>query len=253
MDLINNIKNKKELSGLDNYIVEKALNKVVRGNDFNLENLRKKEIKEIVKLTRKELRLLSGSFRKHSRHGMVNLTDIAGLLSLHSSTRERLSFYTELKNRVNNLNIKSILDLGCGLNPIALADKSVVYYASDINNADLDLVKSFFSENKVKGKTFIFDLRDIWDKHKELPSADLCILFKVMDVIEKKGHKLAEKVIQLINAKYFLVSFSTKTLSGRPMNHPQRGWIERMLDRLGYPYEMFKSKNEIFYLVKKLP
>jgi len=61
----------------------------------------------------------------------------------------------------------------------------------------------------------------------------------------------AEKIIRKIPSQYLLISFSTKTLSGRPMNHPQRGWIEQLTKRLGYGFEIIKSKNEIFYLIKK--
>ena len=141
------------------------------------------------------------------------------------------------------------MDIGCGTNPIHLADREIVYYATDINEGNLKEVKEHFEKNNISGKVFFYDLRKI--KSKDLPNADLCLILKVFDVLEKRGHKLAEKIISSIQCKYFLISFPTKTLSGKPMNHPQRGWIELLLNRLGFQFKIIKSKNEIFYLAEK--
>ena len=54
----------------------------------------------------------------------------------------------ELKEIIKKLNPKSILDLGCGINPLALAEKGVKYYASDINSEDLNIVREFFKNYK---------------------------------------------------------------------------------------------------------
>ena len=173
---------------------------------------------------------------------------IQELLDTHTSTKERLEDYQSLKDKITPLQVNSILDLGCGINPIALASKEINYSATDINEDDLKLIKIYFKTNKIQGEVFTYDLRAL---KNPLPKADLCLLLKVFDVLETKGHKLAEKIINFIQCKYILISFSTKTLSGKPMNHPQRGWIERLLKRLNYKYECFKTKNEIFYLVNK--
>ena len=88
-----------------------------------------------------------------------------------------------------------------------------------------------------------------------LPSADLCLMFKVVDVLEseKKGHKYSEEVIKLLAEKcgFVVFSFATRTVSGRSMNFPQRGWIERMLTRIGLKYKMLEFESEIFYVISK--
>jgi hypothetical protein len=251
--LLNKIKEKKELSGLDNSIVLVALEKQIRKGHFNLSILKKKDIKKLVKLTRNDLRITVGSFNVNFSSSKLDISKVSSeeLISLHTSTRERILLYPWLKEFIKKLDVNSILDLGCGLNPLALASKDYVYYASDINGENISLVNNFFKHNNLKGKAFIFDLRNIKKDRALLPSADLCLLLKVFDVIEKRGHKLAEEIITSLDCKYFLISFSTKTLSGKPMNHPQRGWIERMLSRLGYSYKIIKEKNEIFYLFEK--
>jgi len=245
-ELIEKVKQKKELFGLSDRIVRESLQKHLGSK----KDLRKSEAKLIVKLTRAELRLLSGQFQASQKERVTLLKEnkIQELLETHSSTKERLEFYPQIKKLIASLKIKSILDLGCGLNPLALANKSITYYAADIKQSELTLIKSYFKSKGIKGKTFFYDLRKI---KPNLPKADLCLLLKVFDVIEKRGHKLAEKIINSIDCKYFLISFPTKTLSGKPMRHPQRGWIEQLLNRLEFQFKSLRSPNEIFYLAKK--
>ena len=169
-------------------------------------------------------------------------------MQTHTSTSERLDFYPKLKKIIYELEPNSILDLGCGLNPLTLSKKGIKYYASDIKEDELEMVKKFFKRNKIEGKTFIQDLRrDI----SNLPEADLCIIFKVLDVIEKKSHKFSEKILRTVKCKYFLVSFATKKLSGKSMKSPRRIWFEKILEKLNYSYKKFSSDNEIFYLCAK--
>ncbi|MDO8564149.1 MAG: hypothetical protein Q7R87_04020 [Nanoarchaeota archaeon] len=245
------VKEKKELSGLANSIVEEAIKSYFSKNNIKKSNFSEKEKKLVIKEVRSNLRRLSGRFQNTSslQQELLESGKIEDLLKTHSSAEERIADYPFLKGKISPLHIKSILDLGCGLNPIALASKGIKYYATDINQNDLDLVKEYFNMNNISGEAFLYDLRNL---NSPLPKADLCLILKVFDVLEERGHKLAEKIIKFIQCKYLLVSFSTKTLSGKPMNHPQRGWIEQLLKRLNYSYESFKTKNEIFYLIKKL-
>ncbi|MEI6849641.1 MAG: hypothetical protein WCK29_01255, partial [archaeon] len=176
---------------------------------------------------------------------------IEELLETHNSTKERLADYPIIKDLILKLNPKSILDLGCGLNPLALLDtiKNMEYYASDINENDLELINKYFRLNNIKGKAFVYDLRTIGSE--KLPCADLCIIFKVLDIIEKKGHRLAEKILSSVDSKQFLVSFATRKLSNKPMNRPKRGWFEYLLKRLNYSFEILELGNEVIYIIKK--
>ena len=253
-DIFNQIKAKKELRGISDSVVLDAFSEVLRKNSLKQSDialLKKAEIKLLVKETRAQLRRYSGRFYSgtQERKSLLDYDKMQDLLDTHSSTKERKDFYPQLKSIIKNLKIGAVLDLGCGLNPIALAEKEIKYYAFDINEEDLEIVNDFFNKKEIQGYAKAYDLRKI--KPGDLPNADLCLIFKVFDILENKGHKLAEKIILSVNCRYILASFPTKTLSGRAMNHPQRGWIERLLIRLGFPFEITKSKNEIFYLIEK--
>lgn len=247
--LIKEIKEKRELSGLSNEIVKYCLESRLEKYKIAPEKLTKQDSRLIIKEVRAELRFLSGQYQKSlkNRPKLFKKNNLIGLLNTHSSTSERLEYYSIIKDKINNLGIKSILDLGCGLNPIALASPNIIYFASDIKEDELSLIAQFFKENEIKGETFVFDLKK---PLSNLPKTDLCILFKVLDVIDKK-HKLSEKIILSLPSKYILVSFSTKKLSGKPMNHPQRKWFEKVLIRNHLRFEAFSIPNEIFYLIKR--
>lgn len=86
---------------------------------------------------------------------------------------------------------------------------------------------------------------------KKLPVVDLCFLLKVSDCFDSTNHKPTEELIKTIKAKTILLSFSKKTVSGKMMNHPGRGWVDRMLKRLDYSFEEYHIENEIIYVIKK--
>jgi SAM-dependent methyltransferase len=244
------IKQKKELSGIDDSIVSELVQKYLEKNRIPLENLKESYLKIIVKDIRSNLRDYAGRFQIgwKDRYKLLEKGDINSLLKTHSSTSERIAFYPRLKELISRLKARSILDLGCGINPIALASPGVVYYASDINGEELKLIEKFFEKNNIKGKTFVCDLANV--NSCNLPEADICLILKVFDILGKNDYLLAEKVISRIKSKYLLISFSTKTLSGKPMNKPRRIWLEKLLEKLNYSFEIIKSDNEIFYLSK---
>src|SRR3989339_427150 len=226
--IIIKIKEKKELSGISDILVLELLEKKLSRYRVDLSQIKKADLKIIVKEVRAELREYSGRFKLPEKKTdiLIESNNKEGLLNSHLSTRERLDFYPKLKEFLFPLHITSILDLGCALNPIALSSKDIHYYASDIDTDNLDIVKRYFEKNNFPGETFVFDLRNI--DSSVLPKADLCILFK-----------------------YFLVSFATKKISGKSMKFPERHWFELMLSRLGLKFETIHSSNEIFYFIKK--
>ena len=237
-ELVKKVKSKKELAGVPANIVSKEAELYLRKERLSLSSINEKDSKIIVSAIRSSLRRMTGQFALIGK----------GEEPEHKSSRERKKLYPLLKNILHELKVKSILDLGCGLNPIHLSSKDIFYYAYDINESDLAIVKNHLSKNKFIGETKNYDLRD---SEEPLPQTDLCLILKVFDIIETKGHKIAERVLNKVNSNYILISFPTKTLSGRAMNHPQRGWIERLLFRLKFNYIAFKGENEVFYLASR--
>ena len=253
MSIINKIKNKKELQGITNSIVEQTLKKYLKKKRLKIKDLNDKDKKIVIKEIRAELRDYVGRFQIKSNKKGIKLLEqnkIRSILETHSSTKERLLHYKKLKSIIKKINPKSILDLACGLNPIATSNfnHQTIYYASDINEEDLNLVRLYFKKNKIKGKTFIFDIKK--NNIKYLPKVDLCFILKTLDIL-KINSKQIENLLKNLKCKYIIVSFSTKTLSGKKMKHIRRPWLERILTNLTYSFNIFKTDNEIFYLISK--
>ena len=245
-ELIKLVKRKKEFSGLPNELISNFLEFYLK--KINFEKISKHDAKIIIKEIRAQLRYSVGQYQTGSknREKLLEENKITELLKTHSSTAERMDFYPTLKKLIKKLNVKSVLDLGCGLNPIALASNEIKYHASDIREDELFLVRKFFKKNKIVGKVFVCDLKNL---QKKLPKADLCLILKVFDIIDDKNHETPEKIVQEVPCEKMLVSFPSKKLSGKQMNHPRRFWFEKILYKLNYNFETFHSDNEIFYLI----
>ena len=183
-----------------------------------------------------------------------NLEAHKNLLNTHRSTKERLDIYEDLYRKLPEFN--SILDLACGLNPFSLLFLKILnfkYYAYDLECQELNLIKEYFKTIKNNFSEFDFEVKEI-NLFEETPKikTDLAFIFKFFDLLETRNqYKLAEKIISEINSNHIIVSFSTRTLSGKLMNHPNRKWFELMLERLDLKFKIFKYENEIFYFIEK--
>lgn len=264
-EIIKKIKEKKELKNIDDEYIFGIIKKILKTNKkyekaFEEKRTRSKEYKEIIKKAREKLRLEYGMFAEKLENREKILAEkgrsmTEQLLKLHQSTAERLEIYPHIYQKIFSITGKpnSILDLGCGMNPASypyMKLKNVFYYASELNKKDCEFLDKYFKAMKIKGKAFAIDLKRP-SLLKTLKPVDVCFLFKVLDTIEKKGHKLAEEIIKTVKARFIVASFATHKLGGKPMKYAYRGWLERMLERLGYKFKIIKEKNEIFYLIEK--
>lgn len=238
--LIALIKKKPELKGVADEFVMSLIKKEQAKHRLPV-NLSKKEVKLFVQSIRAQLRLHVGRFQPR---GVSRARDST---SHHLSTHERAPHYAFLKELVQEVHPRSILDLGCGRNPLELATKDVTYYACDINEDDVKAVRAFFQARHISGEAFVADVAT----KKEFPAADLVLMLKLLDIIETKGHKRAEWLITQVQYKHAIVSFPTVKISGRRMNRPRRIWFEKMLARLDYPYTVRETENELFYCIAK--
>ncbi len=274
--IMNYIKKKKSLKSISDQLIEEELSNVLKQNprlvNF-IEKEKSKEFKKVIKLVRSKLHIIYGTFQKKDKkkfkkyfsvleEALKNQKDIIkahkDILSTSVSSKERLDFYEELYKSIFEITGKpeSILDLGCGFNPFSYPFMNINelnYYAYDINEEDCKFLNDYFNliskYTKLKGKAEVLNLKDL-SLIQKLPETDICFLFKALDPLEQKGHKFSEQLISLIKSKWIIVSFSTKTISGKQMKHPYRGWIERMLNRINLKFKVLRFPNEFFYIIK---
>ena len=245
-DIIQEIKKKEELKNLEESFIKERINDYLKKHSINLETLdeRSSSYKDLFKTVRKKCFDVYGLFKQKSKD----------TLQEHISSKERLEFYPKIYQDIFSITgkPKTILDLGCGLNPLSYKhlECKPTYYASELSKEDCKVIEYFFKENKIKGECFAFDL--LSEDYSKLPEADICFLFKVLESLESVKKNISKEILQKINAKWIIVSFSKKSITGRPIKKKGRSWLMRMLKELGYEYQILDIGEEIFYVIKKI-
>ncbi len=266
------IKKKKELIYLDSNYILKEIKKYLLQNKKvaiiinEVDKLEKNaDIKKLVKFVRDKAHDVYGMFQSASIRKREELlkglkfNDIekhVALLKTHISTKERININTELYTKIFSMTKKpsSILDLGCGLNPLTLPFmnlKKVEYIASDFNQLDMDFLTQYFGvlPATINGVAIKLDLLNDYDKVKNY-NVDVCFLFKVLDSLEGIQKNISYEIIKNIKAKWIVVSFPMKTLSGKKVLKLQkRNWFEKICNRYEYSFETFEMGDEMFYII----
>lgn len=278
--ILNYVKKNKKYSSLSDEIIEDEIMLYFRQNHKSInfvENDKSEKFNRIVKEIRARLHKVYSSFDigKDKRGKYLEELKFAletnginskeyyhvheKILSTSVSSKERLKDYLTLYENIFAITGKpsKIVDLGSGINPLSFCYMDidrVDYHAYEIDDKDVGFLNDYFALMKkysgLRGKAEIVNLLKIENINK-IPSSDVCFMFKLVDILDKKGHKLSEELIKKVKARWVVVSFSTKTVSGKKMNYPERGWIERMLDRIGYRFDKINLDNEMFYLIQK--
>jgi len=298
-EIVKRIKTKKELSSvLDSIIINEIrtfsylnyskLKKAMSKADTLSEFTKSVYFKDCIKFCRSRLRKKAGLYlksmdeKKISEISKFEDNEIKKILLAHKSSFERYEYYPKIYDQIfqklnkksfsSSQNVFTILDLGCGLNPLSYLFfeeklfKTSNYLALDIDKRALKIVNIFFKQKSLNGKTFHMDVSEL-TKQKYLTgrtakkeimtrktndfSCDLVFVFKLLELIEKKGHKNSERLITSLDAKMIVASFPKKTISGKSMKVIKKPWLERMLNRLNYAFETFEIPTEIFYLIYK--
>jgi len=267
--ILQKVKAHKKYKSISDEVVIEEIKKYLKLNP-NITSIDRQLIKDI----RKELHLSYASFQtkkksqrqKYLAQMRENLDNklTEKLLLITLSTKERLHDYKKLYKQIFKITStpKTIIDLGCGLNPVSypymnLTNKKLKYYAYDIDTDDMDFLNDYFTIMKkhgLDGKASILNLKNK-SKVSKLPKADIIFLFKVIDILDKSenNHKPSEALIKTIipKTKFIVASFATRTITRRKMNYPNRKWFELMLKRNNLQFTTIKTDNEIYYIVSR--
>ena len=200
--LIIDIAKKKELHTLPLEVIKTNLDTILKGNPKLAKSAlheKSKNYKQLIKLTREQLRRNYGLFRSQ------NITSISSkiefyfqnpslqllqeILTSHQSTKERLPLYPQLYHEIFKITGEPhhIIDLACGLNPLSIAyfnkkiNKSktnkfqnnspsstphiVTYHAYDINTVEIGILNEYFHHVKKN----ILPLKDSPKQNKDSP------------------------------------------------------------------------------------
>lgn len=226
---------------------------------FQEELGKRKTIKEADKQTRARLHQITGAFlgagELKAAEGLLDRYadgDAAALpdaLKLHASTRERLPVMAALYERVFCVAGKPgmVLDLACGLNPLYLGSIGCRVRGIDIHIGANELVNRWASRCgwDVSASTLDLTMRPT------LPEAGLALAQKLLPVLEQQRKGSALELLRAIPARHILVSFPTRTLSGRGVGMEQN--YARWFEGLSFPHRMLDSftlGSELCYLLE---
>jgi 16S rRNA (guanine(1405)-N(7))-methyltransferase len=165
------------------------------------------------------------------------------LLGLHSSTRERLPILSRFYEGIFAITGQpaSVLDLGCGLNPLALPwmglSAGTPYVALDIDADRICFLNRYLA---LAGRAPSARCQDILSQPPG-DAADLAFLLKMSPTLERQEPGSTQRLVEGLRVARVVVSFAVRSLGGQERgmrNHYQhrfqemaatRGWLVRAL------------------------
>lgn len=184
---------------------------------------------DAVKRVKRRLHQAVGAFRGTVADG--------GDMRSHASTRERLpyldAFYADIWAITGVPD--SILDLGCGLNPLALGWMGLApdarYVAVDVDDRLLATVRAHLEDSGHPHEARTMDLVT------QVPDdeADVALLLKLVTTLDRQDPHAAARLLRGLRARHAVVSFTTRSLGGRGkgMERTNRERMERLVNDAG--------------------
>jgi 16S rRNA (guanine(1405)-N(7))-methyltransferase len=177
------------------------------------------------------------------------------ILSLHSSTRERLELLETLYPALFAVTgvPGRLLDLGCGLHPFALPwmglPPHTEYHAWEIDARMVDLANRLLGVLRRRGAAVCRDVL------AEAPAegADVAFLLKMIPCLEQQERGCGTRLLRGLNAAFVVVSFPTRTIGGRDKGMSSRyaAAMERILSDLPWPATRIQHVQETFFVLDK--
>jgi 16S rRNA (guanine(1405)-N(7))-methyltransferase len=184
------------------------------------------------------------------------LRDACARIMLHqSSTRERLpildQFYTTILANLPPIN--TLLDVACGLNPLAIPwmplAAHATYYAYDIYQDMMDFLNACLALFEVEG---VAQARDVI-QYPPQQKVDVALILKALPCIEQMDKSATLRLLSEINADHLLVSFPAHSLGGRrrgmAVNYETR--FRALIADKDWPIKRFEFANELVFLITK--
>lgn len=178
-------------------------------------------------------------------------------LAGHASTAERADHLEALGAVVqaNATGALRLLDLGCGLGPLALPwyglDREATVTAIDVDGRALATAREFLAlisqPHIVREQDLVADATT--------PPADLALLLKLVTTLDRQDPVAAERLIRGLRAARAIVSFPARSLGrGRPLDYRRR--MDQLLSALGDRVsrtEEASVHDEIVYVLSLAP
>jgi len=227
-----------------------------------------KDLKSAIKETRNRLHQSAGAYlnatppyaKWRAQMEPCESADALQALSLewmkaHASTNERLPILTNFYCSIlaNIPAPSSVLDIACGLNPLAFGwmglHSGIRYIACDIYADMTHFAADFLTKCGAQGAAMQCDCVT----NPPTESVDIAFILKFLPVLEQYRRGATLDWLQRINAKRMLISYPTKSLSGRGKGMAEN-YEKRFLDAMAstsWQIEKYLFENELCFMVTK--
>ncbi|MDO4546978.1 MAG: 16S rRNA (guanine(1405)-N(7))-methyltransferase RmtF [Clostridia bacterium] len=171
-------------------------------------------------------------------------------LALHASTFERPQaekLYEKVLSFVGKPRLT--LDLACGLNPLVLGRMGLKVWACDISVGAVEIVNEWSGKCGWDVRAHPMDLIQT-----QPPPGDLALFMKLLPLMERQRRGAAAELLKRTTARFKLVTFPTRTLTGRDvgMQRHYAEWFEPMIGDDIRLLDSFVQDDELCYLLEDL-
>ena len=226
---------------------------------------------DAVKRVKRRLHQAVGAFRGASRASAIaaawngDLADpafraaCADALRAHASTRERQphleAFYAGIWAQTGFP--ARVLDLGCGLGPLALPwmglAPDTIYIPSDVDLRPLATVAEFL---ELVGQPHRIDVRDLV-AGPPTDAADVALLLKLVTTLDRQDPEAAVRLLRGLHVHHAVVSLPARSLGGRGkgMERTYRDRLERLVADAGRVRAVAEASvpNELVFVLTLEP
>lgn len=175
------------------------------------------------------------------------------VLARHRSTAERLpildDFYTTIFAHLPP--IQSVLDIACGLNPLAHAwmplTQGASYFACDVFADQVEFLNRFFRLAAIQGEA---EMRDVIQDPPSQP-VDLALILKTIPCLEQIDRNAGQRLLDAVNARHLVVTFPVRSLGGRAkgMAAHYTAHFESLVENRGWHYHQLDFSDELVFVV----
>lgn len=175
----------------------------------------------------------------------------------HSSTRERLPilerFFAEALGALAP--ISSVLDIACGLNPLAIPWMPLApearYHGCDIYTDMVQFLNAALPMLGVQGE---IEARDVTQSLPEA-KADVALILKSLPCIEQMAPSGSARLLRELECDILLVSYPVHSIGGRGkgmrLNYEEQ--FRRLVEGESWEVERFLFETELAFVVTKNP
>jgi len=229
---------------------------------------RRSNLKQAIKSTKNRLHQLGGAYLSRRPDYGSWLERLRGarsqeeqrdacleMMAHHASTGERIPildvFYDTILAPIGP--IRSVLDVACGLNPLAIhwmplaADAR--YIAVDMYE---DMTQFFRQALPLFGVSAEAHALDV--AHQPLPGpVQLAMVLKTLPCLTQMDRSAARNLLLRLDAEYILVTYPSKSLGRRDkgMVATYTGQFEALVDDTGWAYQRHEFEGELAFLIDR--